>query len=235
MGNNPVIVEAALTHTKTRNMYGLVIISCHTEKKRVRVRFAKEWTREDNLSEIANDIRRIYRKTKWDCLHIDQITGQHLIESIKYKGVPAKVITTQKDVKDSKGIEYLEVMDKNEMIGLFMKFRQQKKIEFHPEPTEALGILESQMPFYLEHITEAGSVDYYAPGKEYDHLTKALLMCCFVVRNILEDEDDSIFVGGPLRGTRRQKRFMGMGDGRKDAAIVEALSKGSPGRIIHYY
>ena len=193
-----VTVNATLTHTKSRNMFGLIIVSCNNEKRRIRIRYAKEWGR-DALSDIPSELNTIYKKVKWDSLHIDQLTGQHLIDSIKKKGMSVKIITTQKDLKNPEGIEDLEVMDKNEAISLFIKFRQQKKIEFHPNPTGALILLEEQMPLYIEHITEAGSVDYYAPGNEYDHLTRGLLMMVFVLRYILEDMSSVFHVGGAVK------------------------------------
>jgi len=227
------IMECVLTHNKTKNMYGLVMSKCHTEKKKVRIVYAKQWPQE-KINIIPFDISILYKKTQWDQLHIDQITGQHLIESIRSLDVPVNVITTQKDLKDPKGIENLEIMDKNEMIELFRKFRQNNQIQFQSKKSKAMQELEDQMPLYLQHITEAGSIDYYPPGDESDHLSKGLLMCCFAFRNILESGDDGIFVGGPMRGKHKQKRFIGMGDGRKDAALVNALS-GPPGRITHYY
>ena len=198
------LVYAVLTHTKTRNMYGLVIINCDIENKLVQVKYAKQWSRE-KLNQIPNDVHSMYTKLHWTGLYIDQITGQHIIESIRHLGVSVKILTTQKDLKDPTGIEDLEVMDKNEMVALFIKFRQNKQIEFHSKPSRTLEILEEQMPLFLEHITEAGSVDYYAPGDEHDHLTKALLMCCFAVRKILERGAYSKPVCGPLFGNRKYK------------------------------
>jgi len=233
--NVNVVIESALTYTKTRNMYGLVIIFCNTKTKQARVKYAKEWPRE-RQDEIPFDIYSMYKKLDWDGLHIDQITGQHLIESIKRIEVPVKTLTTQKDLKDPKGIEYLEVMDKNEMVSLFMKFREKKQIEFPKKPSRALEILEEQMPLYLEHITEAGSVDYYAPGDEHDHLAKALLMCCFVVRDILEDGGNyGVTFIGAMKGKKRLRNRPGSrSDFYSDASVIAGLS-GPAGRHIHYY
>jgi len=220
-----VRVVASLTHSKGRNMYGLVIITCNVDKKKVRVRFAKEFPRE-RLNEIVDIVSQYYEKIKWDEFHIDQLTGQHIINSLKNKGIPVKTITTQKDLKDPEGIEDLEIMDKIEMVNLFLKFRQNKQIEFHPKPIDELETLEFQMTLYTEHKTEAGGIDYYPPGEEHDHLTKALLIAVFAVRNILENEF-TLPVGGPIskNGRRRRPRFMGRPDYKRDTDIVAHFTR----------
>ena len=49
---------------------------------------------------------------------------------------------------------------------------------------------------YYEHKTEAGNVDYHAVGDEHDNLTKGLLICCFSVREYLEDGEPQPTVFG---------------------------------------
>lgn len=215
-------------------MFGLVAITCDTEKRTVQVRLAKEWSR-DQLNKIPNSIAFHYHKRKLDELSIDQLTGEHFINDLKRLEINVNVITIDKDAKDPEGIENLEKMDKIEMLNMFIKFRQNKQIEFHPKPTPDLTLLEEQMTGYTEHITEAGNVDYRSEGKEHDHLTKALLMCCFKVRKHLEAEIDLTIVGGPLyKNKRRRPRLMGQPDFKNDTDVINALS-GTPGRIVHYY
>ena len=56
--------------------------------------------------------------------------------------------------------------------------------------------LEHQVALFSEHTTEAGMVNYYAPGDELDNLTKALIIACFAARPFLHDSVK--VVGGPL-------------------------------------
>jgi len=180
------LIRAAIGYSKHRSMYGLVVITCDTEERTVQVRLAKEWSR-DMLHEIPDKILSYYEKIKWYDTYIDQLTAEHFINDLKRLGIPVSVINTQKDLKDPEDIEKLVVMDKAEMVSMFLKFRQKKQIEFHPRPTTDLQTLEDQMINYYEHKTEAGNIDYYASGDEHDNLTKALLICCFSVREYMEE------------------------------------------------
>ena len=47
--------------------------------------------------------------------------------------------------------------------------------------------LENQVAMFTEHRTEAGGIDYYAPGEERDELVKALLAALFSARTLLQE------------------------------------------------
>ena len=102
------------------------------------------------------------------------------------EGVPVAVFTTQKDLKDPRGIDRLEVQDKVEQVQFAIWLRQVGALRWSSRPTGRMVALEEQLAQFSEHKTEAGSVDYYAPGEERDELVKALLAALFSGRTLLE-------------------------------------------------
>lgn len=194
--DNPTL--AAIGHSKFRNALGLVGIEIDSENNKIRVRLAKQWGRE-KLNIIPNQIGTLYNKIQWGDTFIDQLTGQHFIESLKRKEeMPIQVINTQKNLKDGDEIENVKIMDKVEMTQFMLLLRQDHVIEFPPKPSEDMRELEEQMTLYMEHKTEAGTIDYYAPGEELDSLIKALLIACFAARTYLNGYD-GVIVMGPVR------------------------------------
>lgn len=221
----------AISHSKLRKTFGLVVCGLKQDNKKLYVGHAMQWSRND-LQVIIPKIKKLQEKLGWNHIIIDQQSGQHFIKSLKLAELNVNVISTQKNIKDEKQIENLEILDKIEMTQLFLTLKNNHQIIF-PE-NDSMKLLEDQVPIFSEHITEAGTADYYASGEEPDDLIKSLIMCGFSYRKELTEDVDISFAGGAMRGKRIRPRWVGMGDGRKDSTIVQALS-GVPGRIIHYY
>ena len=57
--------------------------------------------------------------------------------------------------------------------------------------------LEEQIALYAEKSTEAGTMDYFAPGDELDDLTKGLMLAVFAARPFLQETLK--IIGGPLK------------------------------------
>lgn len=228
MGENIV----AVSHSKHRNMIGMVGIEVDEEKLLVYVRLAKQWNRK-LINEIPVEISNTYDKVQWDKLYIDQAVGEHLIKDIKKYDISVDVITTKKNLNEPKDIDRLLVIDKIEMTQLMLTLNLKNRIQFPPKPSDFMKELMNQMELFTEHKTEAGGIDYYAPGDEFDCLTKSLRICCFGARNILAG-DDGIFVGGPVHG-KYKPRGGGGPDYKGDSDIVRELTRITPGRIIHRY
>jgi len=189
---------AATAHSKHRNAIGLVGVEIDPKLKKVYVKLARQWSR-SMISEIPNEISKLYIKVKWGDTYIDQQTGQHFISDLKrIHHIPLKIISTQKNLKDPDEIERIKIMDKIEMTQFMLSLRQNHQVEFPANPSDTMQELESQMPLYSEHKTEAGNVDYYAPGDEKDNLTKALLICCFAARKYLVFGDIETYVGSQI-------------------------------------
>lgn len=181
---NQLIVS--LSYTKQRTMFGMVGIEIDPSKKIAYVRLAKEWPR-SKMNDIPDGIKQLHNKVKWDMTFADQLIGQHLIRSIE-KALQFEVatITTQKNLKNPEDIEAIKVMDITEMVQLTLSIKQEHKIQFPPKPTEDMLRLIKQMEMFTEHVTEQGTVSYYAPGEELDCLPRALMICCFVGRMSLQ-------------------------------------------------
>ena len=215
----------ALSHSKHRNAFGLIGIEVDVEKKIVYVRLAKQWRR-DQINQIPAEIATAHSQIKWDSQYMDQKIGEHLIQAIKNKAeFTVNVITTQKNLKDPEGIEDIKILDIIEMTQFLLQLKINHQIQFPENPGQTMRVLESQIALFTEHKTEAGGIDYFAPGDELDNLTRALMICCFAVRNVLQG-DFTLPVGGPLyKNKRRRPRFFGQPDFKRDTDIVAHFTR----------
>ena len=211
--------RAAISYSKHRDAHGLAGVEVRgTEAGQATayVAFARSWPRKQ-LSRVAPDVLAYWSRIKWDMTAIDQLAGQHLIQELRGLGVPVEPFAAQKDVKGDersrqvKQVEDLVVMDKVEQVQFTIWLRQQDDppgLRWPSNPSKSMKALEEQMAQYSEHKTEAGSVDYYAPGEERDEMVKALLAALFSVRILLEHgrggqgEYGSIDLGGSAAAAR---------------------------------
>jgi len=202
---NQLIV--ALSYTKQRTMFGMVGIEIDPTKKIAYVRLAKQWKRDD-MNHIPKDIQEIHSKVKWHNTYADQLVGQHLLRSIENAlKTEVQTITTQKNLKDPEDIEKIKVMDMTEMTQLTLSLKQEHKIQFPPKNhSDDMIELIKQMEMFTEHITEQGTVSYYAPGEELDCLPRALMICCFVGRNSLQHGEMPMIIvqGTPVMKSANQ-------------------------------
>ena len=177
---------AGLSYSKHRDAHGLAGVDVLGPIPAVaRVSLARSWPRA-RLSALPSEIGSLWRRFRWQTTAADQLAGHHLLQELSGEGVPVAVFTTQKDLKDPKGIERLEIQDKVEQVQFAIWLRQVDGLRWPHRPTERMAVLEEQLAQFSEHKTEAGSVDYYAPGEERDELVKALLAALFSARALLE-------------------------------------------------
>ncbi len=186
----------ALAHSKHRNAIGFVGIEVDPILQETSVRLAKEWPRKD-INKIAPDIAEMYDKFQWFNTIVDFSVGDHVIQSLRRAGgMPIRIIHVQKKVKDKLEIERVRTMDIIEMTQFVLQQKLAKKIKWPINPTDEMKRLEDQVGLFSEHKTEAGGIDYYAPGDEFDNLTKALIIVHFAARPYLQSGGE--VVGGPL-------------------------------------
>jgi hypothetical protein len=196
--NDNLLSLAAIAHSKHRNAIGLVGVEIDTELRQVYVKLARQWSR-DMINEIPYKIAKLFNQIRWGNTFIDQLTGQHFISELKREHhLPIRIINTQKNLKEPDDIERIEVMDKIEMTQFMVVLKKNHQVLFPDNPSKTMKELESQMAIYSEHKSEAGNIDYYAPGDEKDNLTKALLMNCFAARKYLQQGKDSGHVIGQV-------------------------------------
>jgi len=191
----------AISHSKLRKTFGLVVCGLDKKNKKLYVGYAMQWNR-NNLKSAIPKIKKLHEIFSWNHIIIDQQSGQHFIRSLKITGLNVKVISTGKNVKDEQDIENLEVLDWTEMTQLFLTLKNNHQIIF-PEDSKVVKILEDQVPIFSEHITEAGTVDYYASGEEPDDLIKSLIMCGFSCRKELTEDIEISVVCCPITGKRK--------------------------------
>ena len=181
----------AITYTKLRDQIGMVGISIQPTVEQGMVAFvklARHWEQAtQKMPTLPDTVHRMWQRAKWGQTYIEQETGEHLIESLHAgHGVPVTTITTRKLITEPTDITNIKVMDRVEMTEYLSLLLLTHKVVFPPAETSvSITALETQMPFWSRHTTEAGAVDYYAPGEEPDDLVRALMVCCFAGRNYL--------------------------------------------------
>jgi len=197
----------ALAHSKHRNAIGMVGIQADPVKQEITIRLAKQWPRK-KINNIAPEIAELYNKHQWFNTVIDFQVGDHVIQGLRRAGgMPIKIIHIQKKVKDKLEIERVKTMDIIEQTQFMLSMKLAHKLVFPKTPTKDMTELESQIALFSEHKTESGSIDYYAPGDEFDNLTKALIVACFAARPYMQAS--TTIVGGPLirRGESQAQEF----------------------------
>ena len=111
-----------------------------------------------------------------------------------------RVIFIKKKVADVSEIRRVKSLDLIEMVQFMLQLKQNHQIQFVGAPSKTMIELEEQIALYAEKTTEAGGVDYYAPGDELDDLTKALMLALFAARPFMQDS--MRIIAGPIRGIR---------------------------------
>ena len=177
--------NVGLSYSKLRNHLGAVGI--RISNNRISVEYARRW-RADKVNDMANDLLYAYSIIKWNQTYADQLIGEFAINLLRQRALPTRVITTNKLSKNAKDIEKIKVMDKIEMAEFVRKLKLNEQLRFPAKPSQYMKELEDQLPMFSKHTTEAGSVDYYAPGEEPDELVRGLLIACFSVRNMIDSQ-----------------------------------------------
>ena len=185
-----IIRVAAIAHSKLRDEFGIVGIEVNTVKRKIKVKLARQWSRKE-LNKIPGYIKKMHDKAQWEVTYIDQLSGEHFIDEMK-KYLNLRVITTKKNMNDPKELKRVKVMDKIELVQSMLFIGQNNQIEFPPKPTKDMQELEAQMGLFSEMTTEAGGIDYFSPGDQYDNLVKALMIACFAIRKKIDGSNREV-------------------------------------------
>lgn len=186
-----------IAHSKLRNSIGTVGIEVNPVKQEVLVKMAKHWDRL-HINDVAPGIARMYDQFEWSNTIIDVSVGEHLIQSFRrISKIPIRVIFIKKKLTDTSEIRRVKKLDLVEMVQFMLQQKLIHKIKFPKNPSPEVKELEDQIALYAEATTEAGGINYYAPGDELDDLTKALMIAVFAARPFIMDSTK--IIGGPLR------------------------------------
>ena len=188
-----IIKHAAISHSKLRNEFGIVGVEADTVRRLVTIKMAEQWSRKE-LNRVPTYIKKLHNKKQWDVTYIDQSSAEHLINELKQM-LDLKIITTKKNMNDPKELKKIKVMDKVELVQWMLTLLQNKQLKTGKPPTDGMKELYAQLGVFSENTTEAGGVDYFAPGDQYDNLVKALMIACFSVRKYIDGGDLSIRAG----------------------------------------
>ena len=192
-------------HRREIGLVGIEVPDITTQLPVARVGLARQWDATD-VNRIISDVTGLYHRHRWDYTYLEQATGEYLIANLKANRVPVRAINSQKKIKDAKEIQKIRTMDTIEMTEFLRQLMKNGQIRFSTRPGPTMMILEDEIASFSKHTTEAGSVDYYAPGEEADDMVKALEITCFSVRNLLAPDiygDTPTVI--PLLGSPRQR------------------------------
>ena len=175
---------------------GCVGIEVRPAQHKVITMMAREWDRDVSYDTITENMKEMYDAKQWDYTYADYIVGDQLIKQIN-NYVPIKFLTIKTKLVDTKDIEYMQSMDMAENSKYIRQLKNANHTKWPAKPTRTIKEAMRQLPFFIEHITAAGTPSYYAEEKELDHLTKAWMIAILAGRGFLEGEDKISF-GGPL-------------------------------------
>ena len=186
-----------IAHSKLRNSIGAVGIEVDPVKQEVLVKMARHWDRL-HINDIAPGIAYMYSQFEWSNTIIDVSVGEHIIQSLRrIAKIPIRIIFIIKKNTDTSEIRRVKILDLTEMVQFMLQQKLIHKIKFPKNPSPEVKELENQIALYAEKTTEAGGVNYFAPGDELDDLTKALMISVFAARPFMLDSTK--IIGGPLR------------------------------------
>jgi len=186
-----------IAHSKLRNSIGAVGIEVDPVKQEVLVKMARHWDRL-HINDIAPGIAYMYSQFEWSNTIIDVSVGEHIIQSLRrIAKIPIRIIFIKKKITDTSEIRRVKKLDLTEMVQFMLQQKLIHKIKFPKKISPYMKELEDQIALYAEKTTEAGGVNYFAPGDELDDLTKALMIAVFAARPFMLDSTK--IIGGPLR------------------------------------
>jgi len=186
-----------VAHSKLRNSIGCVGIEVDPEEHICYVKMAKHWSRDD-INKIAPELSAMYHSYEWNRTIVDQMIGEHLIQDFRKGGIPLRIVYIKKKIAEVSDIRRVVTMDLIEMVQFTLSQKILHKIKFPEEdPSPQMIELKDQIALYAEATTEAGGIDYYAPGDELDDLTKGLMLAMLAARPLMTDS--AKIICGPLK------------------------------------
>lgn len=150
---------------------------------------------------VEADVAGLHEKARWNVIAVEQNnTGEHVIEALRRThGLPVRPVITAGKVTDPKKIRRGGTMSKPDMVYWILRAKQRHLLKFPRDARNAdLLELQRQISIFSEHITEAGSASYYAPGTEKDDGVMSFMLCCHVARRWIRLGDDASAYAAPL-------------------------------------
>lgn len=193
-----MLKRTGLAYSKLRDR--LSMCGVEIEDRKARVRVVREWDA-FKPDQCVADMAEYWTRYEWDATYIEQETGEYLIDGLKRAGVPLRIITTQKKVKEAAKIRGVRVMDRVEATEFLRKLKIGGQIFWPRKRSDRMQEMFKQIGMFAKHSTEAGNVDYYSAGNEPDGLVRALMIVCFSARPLFGAYDGVTYVGqyGPDR------------------------------------
>ena len=182
---------------KHHDAWAEVITEIPDDLSELRVKAAKRWTTPPGSSVsgmgpfyllVEQAIRDQHLKKPFDkfILEINN-TGTHVYEELRFRhSVPVLPVTTIRQMIDLKKKHDWERMDKNETVGVAVRWNMAGVLKFPKVLTAELAELQRQLSIFAEIKTgDTGNISYRAQGSEHDDLVMALLLNVHYARRFL--------------------------------------------------
>ena len=202
------------------------IVGTETKDNKIYVRLAKRRLGKSYLS-VCEEFANISHKHNFDYNVIEyNNTGVAVVEMLTDQfGLKVIPITTINMGREMKKKISPKNMDKYEVVHRFISRKENHQIIFPPDSkcSEDMLELKRQVAIFAEHRTEAGNVQYYAPGQEHDDGIMALLINFNLAERFLDGKkrtikiaskkalyegEEDIYGSGAPEGATVHSRFM---------------------------
>ena len=183
--SSTIISLVGISQSTNLEKVGCVGIDVVPSEHKIKTMMAREWDRDVSYDVMAQNFGEMYEGKKWGFTYADYIIGDQLIKIIK-KHIPVKFLTIKSKLVDTKDIAYMQSMDMAENSKYIRQLKNAGDIIWPKNPTRTVKEAMRQLPFFMEHLTAAGTPSYYAEEKEFDHLTKAWMIAILGGRKFLE-------------------------------------------------
>jgi hypothetical protein len=190
------------------------------------VRLAKRRLGKSYLS-VCGEFANLSHKHNFDYNVIEyNNTGVAVVEMLTDQfGLKVVPITTINMGREMKKKVSPKNMDKYEVVHRFISRKENHQIVFPSDSkcSEDMLELKRQVAIFAEHRTEAGNVQYYAPGSEHDDGVMALLININLAETFLDGkkrtikiaskrvtygDDEDIYGSGAPEGSMVHSRFV---------------------------
>lgn len=202
------------------------MVGTEVKNGKIYVRLAKRRLGKSYLS-VCEEFANLSHKHNFDYNVIEyNNTGVAVVEMLTEQfNLPVIPITTINMGREMKKKVSPKNMDKYEVVHRFISRKENHQIIFPPDSkcSEDMLELKRQVAIFAEHRTEAGNVQYYAPGSEHDDGIMALLINFNLAERFLDGDKrkDSVIVASK-KAEYRDRDDDEFGSGAPEGATVHS-------------
>lgn len=174
--------------------FAVVLIAVDIDAKTITIIGAKQWV-DQEFHAVEKEIEKIAKKFNVDYVAVEVNFNEGTAENLRYDyNLPVKYIHTSKNLREPKP----DVMDKNAMTMWLIRAHQEGILKWVELDNEYLKELYRQWTIFGEYHKDK----YEAPMGEHDDLVMALMMACFIGKQMIESSGLVIINASRLEESR---------------------------------